>query len=202
MSKGNFRHYVLHFRNIAPQLNLFLVTSKPTSGRMEFPGRFEHCLRAEGSSSIVASKEGLELTDDLLIGVGKTGGDKSFLVATTLKPTKGPFVSMLRSLDHEFQKETKNAKRLLELFPKCGKVPNMTRFALLNRITVEPGVMSGHPCIRGMRVTVSNVLRLLAAHHDKQRILEAYPYLEEEDIDACLEYAAMLANESEIEAVA
>ena len=78
----------------------------------------------------------------------------------------------------------------------------MTHFALLNRITVKPGVMSGHPCIRGMRVTVSNVLRLLAAHHDKRRILEAYPYLEEEDIDACLEYAAMLANESEIEAVA
>ena len=53
-----------------------------------------------------------------------------------------------------------------------------------------------------MRVTVSNVLRLLAAHHHKRRILEAYSYLEEEDIDACLEYAAMLANESEIEAVA
>lgn len=109
---------------------------------------------------------------------------------------------MPRSLDREFQKETKNGKRLLELFPKCGKVRDMTHFALLNRITVDPGVMSGHPCIRGMRVTVSNVLRLLAAHHDKRRILEAYPYLEEEDIDACLEYAAMLANESEIEAVA
>ena len=78
----------------------------------------------------------------------------------------------------------------------------MTTFGSLNRITVDPGVMSGHPCIRGMRVTVSNVLRLLAAHHDKRRILEAYPYLEEEDIDACLEYAAMLANESGIEAVA
>jgi len=101
-----------------------------------------------------------------------------------------------------FRRKQKNAKRLLELFPKCGKVSSMTHFGPLNRITVEPGVMSGHPCIRGMRVTVSNVLRLLAAHHDKQRILEAYPYLEEEDIDACLEYAAMLANESEIEAVA
>ena len=109
---------------------------------------------------------------------------------------------MPRSLDREFQKETKNAKRLLELLPKCGKVPSMKSFGPLNRITVDPGVMSGHPCIRGMRVTVSNVLRLLAAHHDKRRILEAYPYLEEEDIDACLEYAAMLANESEVEAVA
>jgi len=78
----------------------------------------------------------------------------------------------------------------------------MTTLESLNRITVNPGVMSGHPCIRGMRVSVSNVLRLLAAHHDRKRILDAYPYLEEADIDACLEYAALLANESEIEAVA
>ncbi len=70
----------------------------------------------------------------------------------------------------------------------------------LKRITVDPGVMSGHPCIRGMRVTVANILRLLAAHHDTKRILEAYPYLEAEDIDACLEYAALLASEREIEA--
>lgn len=78
----------------------------------------------------------------------------------------------------------------------------MTTLESLNRITVDPSVMSGHPCIRGMRVTVSNVLRLLAAHHDRKRILDAYPYLEDADIDACLEYAALLANESEIEAVA
>lgn len=72
----------------------------------------------------------------------------------------------------------------------------------LERITVDPLVMSGHPCIRGMRVTVANVLRLLAAHHDAKRILEAYPYLEAEDIDACLEYAAVLADERLVEAAA
>lgn len=75
------------------------------------------------------------------------------------------------------------------------KIPRKTTFGPLNRITVDSGVMSEHLCIRGMRVTVSNVLSLLAAHHDKRRILDAYPYLEEEDIDACLEYAALLANE-------
>jgi uncharacterized protein (DUF433 family) len=53
-----------------------------------------------------------------------------------------------------------------------------------------------------MRVTVANILRLLAAHHDVTRILQAYPYLEAEDIDACLEYAALLASEREIEAMA
>ena len=62
--------------------------------------------------------------------------------------------------------------------------------------------MSGHPCIRGTRVTVANILRLLAAHHDHQRILEAYSYLEAADIDACLEYAAILANDREVEVVA
>ena len=96
------------------------------------------------------------------------------------------------------------AETLLELFFGSGNVPIdtfVTTFAPLNRITVDPGVMSGHPCIRGMRVTVSNVLRLLAAHHDRQRILKAYPYLEEEDIAACLEYAALLADESEVGAI-
>ena len=73
------------------------------------------------------------------------------------------------------------------------------RKELINRITVDPLVMSGHPCIRGTRVTVANVLRLLAAHHDHQRILEAYPYLEATDIDACSEYAAILANDREVE---
>jgi uncharacterized protein (DUF433 family) len=49
-----------------------------------------------------------------------------------------------------------------------------------------------------MRVTVANVLRLLAAHHAPVRILEAYPYLEQADIDACLEYAALLADERQM----
>jgi len=50
--------------------------------------------------------------------------------------------------------------------------------------------MSGKPCIRGTRVTVENVLRLLAGGHDTARILKAYPYLEMEDIKACRRFAA------------
>jgi uncharacterized protein (DUF433 family) len=73
---------------------------------------------------------------------------------------------------------------------------------MLNRITVDPLVMSGRPCIRGMRLTVANILRLLAAQHDAKRILKAYPYLESEDIDACSEYAAPHVSEREIEALA
>ncbi len=52
----------------------------------------------------------------------------------------------------------------------------------LDRITVDPQVMGGKPCIRGMRVTVGMILGLLAAGHSIERILEAYPDLEREDI--------------------
>ncbi len=69
---------------------------------------------------------------------------------------------------------------------------------LLKRITLDPAVMSGNPCIRGMRVTVANVLRLLAAGHSRERVLAAYPYLESSDIDACLLYASRLAEGQEL----
>ena len=68
----------------------------------------------------------------------------------------------------------------------------------LERITVNPMVMSGKPCIRGLRVTVANVLRLLAASHTPQRILAAYPYLEAADIDACLLYASVRVDDEEV----
>lgn len=69
---------------------------------------------------------------------------------------------------------------------------------MIERITVNPEVMSGKPCIRGMRVTVANVLRLMAAGHSRERVLAAYPYLEPEDIDACLMYASLLVDEEEL----
>jgi uncharacterized protein (DUF433 family) len=68
----------------------------------------------------------------------------------------------------------------------------------LERITADPAVMSGKPCIRGLRVTVANILRQLANHRTPGEILESYPYLEAEDIDACLDYAAMCADDEEI----
>ena len=62
--------------------------------------------------------------------------------------------------------------------------------SLLDRITIEPGKCGGRPCIRGMRIRVTDVLGLLAASASHQEILEDYPTLEEEDILASLEYAA------------
>lgn len=57
-------------------------------------------------------------------------------------------------------------------------------------ITIEPGKRSGKPCIRGMRITVYDVLSYLAAGMTTQQILDDFPYLMEEDIRACLAYAA------------
>lgn len=62
------------------------------------------------------------------------------------------------------------------------------------RITFNPNQCGGRPCIRGMRIRVKDVLDLLAAGVPVQEILEDYPYLEAEDIAACLEYAAEQAD--------
>jgi uncharacterized protein (DUF433 family) len=65
------------------------------------------------------------------------------------------------------------------------------------RITHNPTVMGGKPCIRGLRVTVGTILGLLASGVPRERILQAYPYLEAEDIDAALAYAAWRLEERE-----
>jgi len=68
----------------------------------------------------------------------------------------------------------------------------------LSRITFNPNVMGGKPCIRGMRVTVGTVVGLVASGHSPSQILEAYPYLEAEDIRQALEYAAWRVQEVEL----
>ena len=57
-------------------------------------------------------------------------------------------------------------------------------------ITIEPGKRGGKPCIRGMRITVYDVLEYLASGMSQQEVLKEFPYLTEEDIRACLAYAA------------
>ena len=68
----------------------------------------------------------------------------------------------------------------------------------LDRITFGQDVMGGKPCIRGLRVTVGTIVGLVAAGHNKEQILEMYPYLEADDIDQALSYAAWRAEEIEI----
>ncbi len=67
----------------------------------------------------------------------------------------------------------------------------------LTRITCDPLVMGGRPCIRGLRVTVGTIVGLLASGHERAEILRLYPYLETEDIDQALAYAAWRAEEDE-----
>jgi uncharacterized protein (DUF433 family) len=65
----------------------------------------------------------------------------------------------------------------------------------LDRVTFDPNIMGGKPCLRGMRITVSTVLKLLAGGMTREQILKDYPYLEAADIDQSIEYAAMLADD-------
>ena len=68
----------------------------------------------------------------------------------------------------------------------------------LTRITFDPNVMGGKPCIRGMRVTVGTIVGLIAVGHSFGDILKAYPYLEEADVREALTYAAWRVEEIEL----
>jgi len=72
----------------------------------------------------------------------------------------------------------------------------------LDRITQDPAVMGGKPCIRGMRVTVGAIVGQIGAGHSIENILGDYPYLEREDIAQALRYAAWRAEEREVLLVA
>ena len=70
--------------------------------------------------------------------------------------------------------------------------------AELDRITFDPCVMGGKPCIRGMRVTVGTIVGLIASGSTVEQILADYPYLEAEDVSAALSYAAWRAEEVDV----
>jgi uncharacterized protein (DUF433 family) len=67
----------------------------------------------------------------------------------------------------------------------------------LTRITFDPAVMGGKPCLRGLRVTVGTIVGLVATDHSPQEILKLYPYLEAADITEALSYAAWRSEEIE-----
>ena len=66
----------------------------------------------------------------------------------------------------------------------------MSKLKPFDRITVDPNIMDGRPCIRGMRLHVSLLLNLVANGMTKDEIINAYPYIEPEDISQSLRYAA------------
>ena len=69
---------------------------------------------------------------------------------------------------------------------------------LIERVTFDPAVMGGKPCLRGMRITVGNIVGMMARGHGNAAILAAYPDLENDDISAALSYAAWRAEEVEL----
>jgi uncharacterized protein (DUF433 family) len=72
--------------------------------------------------------------------------------------------------------------------------------ALLERITMNPEQFGGRPCIRGLRIRVQDIIGLLAAGATREEIIKDYPYLEDDDISAALEYAARALDHSIIQA--
>ncbi|NEP56893.1 MAG: DUF433 domain-containing protein [Symploca sp. SIO2G7] len=75
----------------------------------------------------------------------------------------------------------------------------MNEQQLLSRITVNPKIFCGKPIIRGRRLAVEHILGMLAAGDTIETLLEAYPWLEREDIQACLIYARRLVAHERIE---
>ncbi|RJP30146.1 MAG: DUF433 domain-containing protein [Candidatus Omnitrophota bacterium] len=75
----------------------------------------------------------------------------------------------------------------------------MDEKVLLNRITINPKIFRGKPIIRGRRLAVEHILGMLAAGDDFDTILDGYPWLEKEDIQACLVYARRLVGYVRIE---
>jgi uncharacterized protein (DUF433 family) len=71
----------------------------------------------------------------------------------------------------------------------------------LKRITIDPKVMGGKPCIRGMRVTVGTIVGLIACGKTIEEILADYPYLERDDVMEALSYAAWRSEERELDVV-
>jgi len=75
----------------------------------------------------------------------------------------------------------------------------MTEDQLLERVTVNPSIFGGKPIIRGRRLAVEHVLGMLAAGDSQETILEGYPWLEPEDVRACLVYARRMVGHERIE---
>jgi len=75
---------------------------------------------------------------------------------------------------------------------------NLKKTFHLDRITIDPDVMGGQPCIRGLRIPVSLIIKLIASGKSVKEILDDYPELEEEDVRQALEYAAWATTEASI----
>ncbi len=92
-----------------------------------------------------------------------------------------------------------SAGRRSKLTLLCYDVGMTTEAELIRRITADPAIFEGKPIIRGHRLAVEHVLAMLAAGDSPQDILDAYPFLDSEDIRACLLYAYKLVAHERID---
>ncbi len=97
-----------------------------------------------------------------------------------------------------FSTSTLKSDRYLEI----KTLGSMNENKLLERITVDPDIFGGKPLIRGRRLAVEHVLGMLAAGDSTETILSGYPWLEPEDIQACLLYARKIIGRERIETLA
>jgi uncharacterized protein (DUF433 family) len=114
-----------------------------------------------------------------------------FAAPDSARRADGQAVAPFRNLHLSHSLIYRNASR-----PQSGI--NELRFS---RITINPAICTGKPCIRGLRFPVARLLGLLASGETRDQILAAYPYLEPGDIDEALRYAAFLAEDETIELV-
>ena len=119
-----------------------------------------------------------------------------FVEVTAGTPLHSELLGKLQQLFGEFGKTPNRLLRINVLASDSGAASVLSerkrssKDLSANRITTNPDVCGGRPCIRGMRIRVSDILSLLAAGEERSQILAEYPYLEAEDIEAALEYAA------------
>jgi uncharacterized protein (DUF433 family) len=99
------------------------------------------------------------------------------------------------------QADTNDAFQVSNSALKGGGLETQSKMTQISRITMDPAVMGGRACIRGLRVTVGMVVGPLAAGRSREEILKAYPYLEAEDIVQALAYAAWRIEEREVDLV-
>jgi len=111
-----------------------------------------------------------------------------------IKAGSGDFKMLFahRSINQTAGNSLLNLRRASHLWFIIGAMKQLTR------ITLNPQVMGGKPCIRGLRITVGTIVGLFASGHSPGDILKLYPYLEEEDLREALGYAAWRAQEIEL----
>ena len=124
-------------------------------------------------------------------GSGLPGGIRRRLISRTASGVSMPERGGARTPDvYDALAKTRGVHRV---------EPAANEDDLLNRISIVPGIFGGKPIIRGRRLAVEHVLGMLAAGDDHETILDGYPWLEPEDIQACLVYAHRLVGHERVE---